>query len=80
MELIGAHVRTLSDTAYAKVPPARPKPLCTVDGRERERMGAAAVSTEVDGLEVQRASGGLSKRLSQVLFPLDALELAFSSE
>ena len=37
------------------------------------------VNTEIQGLTLERASGGLSKRLSQVLFRVDALEQAFSS-
>ena len=80
IELKGAHVRALSGTAYAKVPPSRPKPLCLVrSGSERERMGDEPVNTEVKGPTIARATGGLSKRLSQVLFPVHTLEKPFAA-
>ena len=81
IELVGAHVRALGGTAYAKALAAHPKTRCWLaDGRDRERMVDGPVSTEIAGLKVQRTSGGLSRRLSQVLFPVDALERAFSSQ
>ena len=80
VELTGGHVRVLAGTAYAKAPPAHPKPFCLVrGGAERERLGEGRVNTEIQGVSLERASGGLSKRLSQVLFRVDALEEAFSS-
>ena len=60
--------------------PGQPKPLCLVrGGAERARLGEGPVNTEIQGLTLERASGGLSKRLSHVLFRVDALEQAFSS-
>ena len=80
MELSGGHVRALTGTAYAKAPPGRPKPLCSVrDGRGRERLSGAKIDTEVAGLKIERAKGKLTKRLSQVLFRVDVLEQAFST-
>ena len=80
VELAGGHVRALAGTAYARAAPGQPKPLCLVrGGAERARLGEGPVNTEIQGLTLERASGGLSKRLSQVLFRVDALEQAFSS-
>jgi hypothetical protein len=79
VELYGAHVRALADTAYAVRPPAKPKPLCVMpSGQERQKLGAEPVCTEVTGLKVARAEGSLTKRLSQVLFPVEVLQEAFS--
>jgi hypothetical protein len=81
IELEGGHVRALAGSAYAKAPPARPKPLCCVSGGgERTRMGDDPVETEVSGLILQRVQDGrLTRRLSQVLFPVDALGDVFPS-
>jgi hypothetical protein len=78
MELIGGHVRALVGTAYARAPPRRPKPLCRVGGEDRARMGDEPVATEVAGCQVQRVKHGrLTRRLSQVLFRVDALKQVF---
>jgi hypothetical protein len=76
MELLGGHVRALAGTAHAKALPARPKPLCLVaDGSERVRMSDGPVETQIPGLEVRKVvDGALSKRLSQVLLRVDALQ------
>ena len=62
VELYGAHVRALADTAYAVRPPAKPKPFCVMpSGQERQKLGTEPVCTEVTGLKVARAGGQLDQ-------------------
>ena len=79
MELVGGHTRALAGTAYAKALPARPRPLCLLaDGSERERMSGDAVETQIRGVKVRKVADGVwTKRLSQVLFRVDALQESF---
>lgn len=53
------------------------KPLCVMDGRPRQRLGEAEVSTEVAGVKIKRAECPITSRLSQVLWLLDDLEVEF---
>ena len=81
VELDGAHNRSLVGTAYAKMPPSRPKPLCRLaNGQARERFIAEPMATEIPRLTVQRVRSRIKKRLSQVLFPVALLEQAFSTQ
>jgi hypothetical protein len=79
VELSGGHSRVLATAGFAKAPPGRPKPLCLNDqGEERTRWGERPLETEVPGVTVQRVRGGRpSKRNSQVLYPVDALQKVF---
>ena len=79
VELSGGHSRVLVTAGFAKAPPGRPKPLCLNDrGEERTRWGERPFETEVQGVTVERVrSGRPSKRNSQVLYAVGALQKVF---
>ena len=73
------HARAVAE--YAAVPQTGQalRPLCTVSGAARKKLGSAAVPTEVDDIMISRAPDPLpsSIRLSQVLFLVSELEKWF---
>ena len=77
--LCGGHARAVAE--YASVPQTGQalRPLCTVSGVARKKLGSAAVPTEVDDIMIFRAPDPLpsSIRLSQVLFLVSELEKCF---
>jgi hypothetical protein len=77
--LSGGHTRAVAE--YAAVPQTGQalRPLCTVSGAARKKLGSAAVPTEVDDIMISRAPDPLpsSIRLSQVLFLVSELEKWF---
>ena len=54
------------------------KPLCVVDGEPRQRIGNAAVPTQVVGVKIRRAANPFTSRGSQMLWPLTDLEAEFA--
>ena len=79
VELSGGHSRALAAAGFAKTPPGRPRALCLNDhGEERARWGEGSLETLVQGVTVELVSGGRpSKRNSQVLSPVEALQNVF---
>jgi hypothetical protein len=76
--LEGGHTRSVKD--FAKVPGAGRalKPLCVIDGQSRQRIGNAAVPTQVVGVKIRRAENPFTSRGSQVLWLLADLEAEFA--
>ena len=75
LELKGGHCRKLAQEGFVAAPPAVPKSLTGT----RQRLGSDWANTMVDGLQVRRPVGGeLQCRLSQVLFRVSDLQIAFT--
>ena len=74
--LSGGHTRALDKEGFAASPSAGAalKELCP----KRKRLGEKFVPTEVEGVEIARASLPLKARLSQVLFLVEDLEACFA--
>ena len=74
LELQGGHTRALNAAGFAAVPPIRPRSFTG----DRTRLGPQFVASALKGVKVRRADdGGVSCRLSQVLFRVADLQQAF---